>query len=229
MDLDTPPAFRQGESCYLVKILTKKFFYWCNLLSIIASIIKRGIIEMEDESIIKLYLLRSETAINETDKKYHNYCNKIGFNILNDREDTEECINDCYLTVWNNIPPTIPENFRAFIGRVMRNISISLYRKKNAEKRSNIENLLEELDGCIPLYDTSWAELNLKLLGETIDSFLDMRNESEKNIFIKRYFFCLSIKEIAIECSLSSANVKVILHRVRKKLKIYLEKEGFFI
>lgn len=184
---------------------------------------------MNDENIIKLYLSRSETAISETDRKYHKYCSKIGFNILNDQEDTDECINDCYFALWNNIPPTIPDSLRAFIGRVMRNISISLYRKKKAEKRNNIDSLLNELDRCIPLYDTSWGSLNLKLLGESIDSFLDTRSELERNIFIKRYFFCRSIKEIAIECSLSFTNVKVILHRVRKKLKAYLEKEGYFI
>ncbi len=184
---------------------------------------------MDDKYIIELYLLRSEEAISETDKKYNNYCRKIGFSILNNHEDTEECVNDCYFAVWNNIPPTIPNSLRAFIGRIMRNISISLYRKKSAEKRSNIADLLNELDKCIPLYDTSWGSLNLKLLGESIDSFLDTRNNIERNIFIKRYFFCRSVKEIADECSLSSTNVKVILHRVRKKLKIYLEKEGFFI
>lgn len=184
---------------------------------------------MNDEYIIKLYLSRSETAISETNRKYRSYCCKIGFNILNNQEDTEECINDCYFALWNNIPPAVPASLRAFIGRIMRNISISLYRKKNAEKRSNINSLLNELDSCIPLYDTSWETINLKLLGKSIDAFLDTRSESERNIFIKRYFFCRSIKEIADECSLSSANVKVILHRVRKKLKVYLEKEGYFI
>lgn len=186
---------------------------------------------MNDQSIIELFFLRSEAAINETDKKYHDYCSKIGINILNDRQDTEECINDCYFSVWNHIPPNKPDNFRAFIGRIMRNISLSLYRKKKAGKRSNgnMDMLLSELDTCIPSYDTLWDSVNLKLLGKSIDSFLDTRNEIERNIFIKRYYFCLSIKEIAAECSLSVANVKVILYRIRAKLKTHLEKEGFFI
>lgn len=85
---------------------------------------------MNDEHIINLYLSRSETAISETDKKHHNYCSKIGFRILDNQEDTEECINDCYLAVWNNIPPTIPASFRSFIGKIMRNLSISLYRNQ---------------------------------------------------------------------------------------------------
>lgn len=186
---------------------------------------------MNDETIINLFFQRSENAIVETDKKYHGYCKSIGFHILNNQQDTEECINDCYFAVWNSIPPTFPNNFRVFIGRIMRNLSLDLYRKTNAAKRGNgnFPILLSELDECIPLYASPWETVNAELLTNAIDSFLDTRSEKERAVFIKRYFLCESVGEIATACNLTIINVKVTLHRVRNQLKVFLEKEGFFV
>ena len=167
------------------------------------------------------------------DKKYRNYCSKIGNNILSNQQDTEECINDCYHSVWNAIPPNHPKNFPMYIGKIMRNLSLTLYRKNHAQKRNsgNFDLILDELDRCIPLYvyDTSWEFVNSKMLAETIENFLCTRKERERIIFLKRYFLCMPINDIAEECAMPSVNIKVILHRVRSKLKIQLEKEGYFV
>lgn len=188
---------------------------------------------MNDEGIIQLFLLRLEKAIIEMDKKYRNYCSKIGNNILSNQQDTEECINDCYHSVWNAIPPNHPKNFPMYIGKIMRNLSLTLYRKNHAQKRNsgNFDLILDELDRCIPLYvyDTSWEFVNSKMLAETIENFLCTRKEIERIIFLKRYFLCMPINDIAEECAMPSVNIKVILHRVRSKLKIQLEKEGYFV
>lgn len=179
--------------------------------------------------IIELYFQRSEKVIEETDKKYHGYCENIGMNILNNYQDTEECINDCYLNAWNCMPPEKPKILHAFLGRIMRNLSIDRYRKNKAQKRKEGEFhvLLDELEECIPTNTSVWDSVNERLLSTAIDDFLTKCTEKEKNIFIKRYFFCKSVKAIAKECTLTDANIKTILHRLRKALKNYLQKRGY--
>ena len=106
---------------------------------------------MEDKQIIELYFQRNETAIAETANKYGAFCHKIAMNILSIREDAEECVNDTYHSVWNQIPPTNPNSFRSFLGRITRNLSISRFRTLRAQKRyAGMELMLSELEECIP-------------------------------------------------------------------------------
>lgn len=181
--------------------------------------------------IIDLYFKRSQKAIKETDKKYHNYCESIGIRILENHQDTEECINDCYFNTWNSIPPRRPDSLRHFLGKIMRNLSLDCYRKRHARKREGgeFDILLSELDKCIPSDSPVWDSYNYKVLSKTIDSFLNGISEKHRIVFIKRYYFCQSIEEIGEECGMSVSNVKVILYRTRKALKKYLEKEGYVI
>ena len=90
---------------------------------------------MEDRKIIELYFKRNERAIEETQHKYGAYCFQIARNILSAQEDAEECVNDVWHITWNKIPPTIPISFKAFLGKLVRDISLSRYRANHAKKR----------------------------------------------------------------------------------------------
>lgn len=186
---------------------------------------------MEDAMIIDLYFKRAEQAITETDLKYRPYCESIGYHILKDHQDTEECVNDCYFHTWNAIPPARPDSLRCFLGKIMRNLSLDRYRKKHSQKRggNEFEVVLDELNDCVPSDDPVWDSCNGKLLGEAIDKFLDRIPKKQCIVFIKRYYFCKSIKEIAKECSMTTTHVKVLLYRIRGALKRYLETENFEI
>ena len=106
--------------------------------------------EATDQKIIILFQERNEKAIELTDIRYGRFSRTISYSILNSHEDAEECVNDSYMKLWNTIPPTIPQSLKAYLGRIVHNISISFFRKKKAEKRNDDANiLLSELEECI--------------------------------------------------------------------------------
>lgn len=185
---------------------------------------------MDDRKIVELYWERSESAIRETQKKYGKYCNRIAMNILNSFPDAEECVNDAYLQVWNSIPPKKPLSLAAYIGKIVRNLSINRIVHQSAEKRSaRVTTVLEEAEEFLPspAGETSLSdELALK---EAINGFLATLSAEHRAIFLYRYWYLSSVKEIAKRFKLSESNVKVILHRTRGKFKEYLEKEGIQI
>ena len=183
---------------------------------------------MEDSQIIDLYLKRDERAIDETATKYGSYCEKIAYNILLDRFESEECVNDTYLKTWNSIPPTLPRIFSAFLAKITRNLALGRYRHKNAEKRSGTEISLDELSECVGKGDIS-DEIELTELGGMISKFLLTESPTARRLFIRRYFFEESIKEIAKAHGMAAGSVKTSLHRTRMRLKNYLAKEGVFI
>lgn len=181
---------------------------------------------MDDSYIIELYLARNEQAIKETDVKYGRLCFRIAENILGNKEDSEECVNDTYWKVWSLIPPTIPNNFMAFISKIVRNISLKKNEFIYAQKRTpNVNVAFEELEYI--LSDDGIAnEFGEQDIARLIDDFLRNEKESVRNVFIRRYYFFDSIKEIS-ECYLfTEVKVKNILYHTRKKLRKYLEKEG---
>ncbi|MGN0618742.1 MAG: RNA polymerase sigma factor [Ruminiclostridium sp.] len=186
---------------------------------------------MEDGAIVELYWQRSEAAIRETDRKYGRYLGKIAFNILENTEDSGECVNDTYLRVWNCVPPKKPTAFSAFLAKITRNLALSLYRRKHAEKREQSEFCLSlsELEECIPaaLQGVPAEEAELNLLGEVISRYLRGISREAREMFVCRYFFGDSVKKIAGARGITEAKVKSSLHRTRAGLKEYLEKEGF--
>jgi RNA polymerase sigma-70 factor (ECF subfamily) len=186
---------------------------------------------LKDSEIINLYLARSENAINETARQYGAYCHAIAMNILHNREDADECLNDAYLNLWNSIPPEIPREFSTYIGRITRNLSIKRYRARKALKRGGNDTtlLLSELESCIPSDSDVQNEVEMSELARKIDSFLASINQEDKFYFTLRYWYAESISEIAKQFGAGESKVKVSLHRTRKKLKAYLEKEGFVI
>ena len=183
---------------------------------------------MEDERIVRLYWERNENAIRESEMKYGKYCYSIAYNILHSHEDSDECVNDTWNGAWNAIPPEKPMKLQCFLGRITRNIAIDRYRYDSAQKRgSETEIAIEEYWECIPNGDISIEdELMLK---QAINGFLASLDTKTRVIFMRRYWYAMSVKDIANGMHLSENNISIILHRTRSKFKDYLTKEGIFV
>ena len=185
---------------------------------------------MEDSMIIEMYWNRNENAIEETDKKYGAYCFSIANNILNNKEDSDECVNDTWLRTWNVIPPKKPERFRIFLAKITRNLSFDKYKMKNALKRSGeMLYILDELSECISGGSSTDDEIEMKLLSESINSFLKIISERDRAIFLRRYFYAETVTKIAEKMNLTPNNVSAVLSRTRIRLREHLTKEGFEI
>lgn len=181
---------------------------------------------MDDLKIIALYFERNEQAIKETDAKYGKLCHRIAYNILNNQEDSEECVNDTYVGVWNAIPPTRPYNFTSFICKITRNLSLKRLEFRKREKRSpDVLLSLDELAAVLP--DERYAPgVSDEDVGRLISKFLRSQKEEARNIFLRRYYYFDSIREIAKRYSFTESKVKNMLFYTRSKLKDYLIKEG---
>ena len=186
---------------------------------------------MEDDKIIDLYWARQETAIMETDRKYGNYCRSISLHILKNQEDTEECVNDTWMRAWDTMPPKRPDFLGAFLGKIARNLAISRYRMTHAQKRGSgeVDLLLMELEECLPSAKSVEEEIEGKETAAAISRFLYMVDEESRNIFVRRYFYADSVREVADRFEVSESKVKSQLFRLRNRLKDYLEKEGITI
>lgn len=183
---------------------------------------------MEDQEIIDLYWNRNEEAIRATDKKYGAWCRTIANRILTIREETEECVADTYFSVWNNIPPQKPNMFRAWIGKITRNLALSRYRKMTAEKRGGLETelCLNELLDIVSGVEIPETSLESKHIVTVINRFLEKLNETQRSIFLRRYWYVTPIDEIAAIYGMSHSKVTSMLYRQRQQLKTMLEEEG---
>ena len=181
---------------------------------------------MEDNQIVELYFERNADAIKETDSKYGSYCFAIADNILHNREDSEECVNDTYIGVWNAIPPTRPNNFTAFLCKITRNISLKRIEAMARQKRSQSTIVsLDELAEILP--DESIGEnISNDNLTELISDFLRKEKADVRNVFMRKYYFFDSVGDIAKRYDFTEDKVKSMLYHTRKKLKDYLIKEG---
>ena len=183
---------------------------------------------MDDKTIVEMYWRRDEGAIAVTAEKYGAYCLSISGNILKNREDAEECVNDAYLKTWNSIPTNRPEQLSAYIGRIVRNLSFNLYSKNRAEKRGSgqLEAVLDELSELTVDPSTPEDLLDSRLISETVSFFLSMLPPEKRRLFVRRYWYCDSIKDIAERCGMSENNVSVSLARLRAKLRVCLTERG---
>ena len=186
---------------------------------------------MEDRQIVALYNERSEAALSETAKKYGRYCRTVAYNILNNEEDSEECVNDTWLRAWDSIPPQCPERLSAFLGKITRNLALNRYKHNTREKRGGGQTMLvlEELAECVPGADSTEQTVNEALLTEVLNGFLGSLPVEKRKIFMRRYWYLSSVKEIATDFGLSESNVKMTLLRLREKLRQVLEKEGILL
>ena len=183
---------------------------------------------MEDTEIYQLYWDRNEEAIAQTNQKYGPWCRGIALRILEIREEAEECVSDTYLQVWNNIPPQRPNVFRAWLGRITRNLALSRYRKNHAVRRGGGQTALalEELGECVDIRGME-AEITSRELTRVLNGFLASLPETERNVFLCRYWYMDSIETIACITGFSQSKVTSMLHRTRGKLRKKLAEEGY--
>ena len=182
---------------------------------------------MDDKQIIELYFERNEQAIKETQNKYGAFCHRIAMNILGIYEDAEECVNDTYYSVWKQIPPTVPEVFKVYIGRIARNLSISRFRAMRAKKRySSMEIMLSELNDCVPSSSNVEQTIEVMQLSAYISEWLDSLPEEDQALFVRRYWFGDEVQELAKKCGITAAKMAQRMLRLRKSLKAALEQKG---
>ncbi len=181
---------------------------------------------MQDKDIIGLYFERAENAISETAEKYGALCRRIAKNILGNEADAEECVNDTYFAVWNRIPPEIPGSFSAFIAKIARNIALDRFAYNTAACRNgNLDLALEELSELLP-DDTAEVDFEKGELMQTINAFLAKQKTVNRVIFVRRYFYHDSMKQIAEKTHMQENAVRTSLFRTRKKLADTLRKQG---
>jgi len=186
---------------------------------------------MDDKQIVELYWNRIEAAIEETSRKYGHFCFYIANGILRNKEDSDECVNDTYLQVWNTVPPQRPQSLKAFLGKITRNLALHKWEKRQAKKRGKDEVTcaLEELQECIPGAANVEDVTEQIVLVDTLNHFLSILDDENRKIFMQRYYCLLSIKEIAIRYRMGESKVKMSLFRSREKLRNMLEKEGIVL
>lgn len=184
---------------------------------------------MTDEEILALYFLREEQAVRETAERYGSCCYTIANRILRSPEDSEECVNETWLRAWKTIPPAYPHNLKTYLTSITRNLAFNISRSRKALRRGGgeLEAVLEELSECIATPGTPEEALIQRELGQVINAFLDTLPERDRDVFLRRYYYVESHREIAQRYRLRENTVAVILTRVRKKLKQQLIREGY--
>ncbi|MDR0197320.1 MAG: RNA polymerase sigma factor [Oscillospiraceae bacterium] len=186
---------------------------------------------MTDATIVSLYWQRDETAIKETEIKFGKYLTKIAYNILADNEDSEESVNDTFLKAWNSMPTHKPNELSTYLGKITRELSIDAYRKRNRQKRAASQYALSltEIEECVPANNNPALEVETKLLDDLINSYLFTVSKDMRDVFLCRYYFMDSIKDISAKHNMSVSKVKSMLRRVRLGLRTHLEKGGFSV
>lgn len=186
---------------------------------------------MDDQQILDLYFARDQQAIAETEHAYGPYCRKVAGTILDDDRDTEETVSDTWMHTWNSIPPKRPSYFKFFLAKLTRNLALSRWRSQTAQKRggSQVTLALEELESCVSGGTDPESYVNRKELEQAITCFLKQRSQRERTLFLGRYFYLHSVRELAERYGLKENHVLQILSRTRKRLRTFLEQEGYVL
>ena len=183
---------------------------------------------MEDSEIIGLFFERSEQAVEELNRKYGPAIRKTAANILSDRLDVEECINDTYLRAWNSIPPQKPNALVSYVCKIARNLALDRYHANSAAKRNgNYDLILDEMEECIPSNLNVETEYDAKELSAAINRFLAGLPRDDRFLFVRRYWYGDSVNDLSVMTACSTNRISVRLFRLREKLKKTLIKEGF--
>ena len=182
---------------------------------------------MDDTQIIEYFFARSEQAIRALSDRYGSLCRSIALHILNNPQDAEECVNDAYLAVWNNIPPARPDPLSAYVCRIVRNLALKRYHANTAAKRNSHYDLaLEELVDCLPSTGSVEEEIEARELARLLNAFLATLEPQSRILFVRRYWYADSISDLAALFHTGKHNISVRLSRIRKALREYLRKEG---
>ena len=185
----------------------------------------KGVRGLQESQIIELYKNRDESAISECSAKYGTLLRKISYGVLNNTEDSDECVNEAYLKAWDSIPPQEPSNLTAYLGRIVRNISINRLQAASAKKRGG-DFLLTELTDCIPSSESVESTIDNSELSQVIARWLKSLDREDRVMFMRRYWFGESLDKLAKEYSTSANKLAGRMFRLRAKLKETLEKEG---
>ncbi len=183
---------------------------------------------MEDQEILELYFSRRDEAIRETEKKYGGMCLQIANHILSCLEDAEECVNDAYLKAWNAIPPARPDRLGVWLGRVVRNTALNLWKKNHRKKRytAGMEQLFSELEECIPSPASVDAALEEEELETLLNRWLAGLSGEDRILFLRRYWNCEALSRLEREYQMSHGKMAKKMYQLRRDLKAQLEKEG---
>lgn len=181
---------------------------------------------MEDKLIVDLYWARNENAITQTSVKYGSMMHATSKSIVGSNEDAEECVNDAYLAAWNSMPENRPTYLGGYMAKIIRNISLNCYDKNHAAKRSGVQVVFEELEGCLTDGVTLEEQYEQGCLREVLNDFVAGLDQEKRVIFLRRYFYTDSIAEIAQRMQISEGKVKSILFRLRGQLAGVLKEAG---
>ncbi len=183
---------------------------------------------MDDQVIVQMFWDRDEDAVAITKRKYDDYCMYIANNVLHDRQESEECVNDALLAAWESIPPNRPNNLRTYLGKLTREIAINRWKKNNRKKRmrSDVVKSLDEIEEIVSGGDLG-SDLEEEELSREISRFLFSIDEAKRNVFIRRYWHYDSIKSICARYGYGKSRVLMMLKRTRDDLAEYLKKEGY--
>ncbi len=191
--------------------------------------IKKELNYLQDIEIVRCFEQKEETALTAAQLKYGVYCLTIAERIVGSRETAEECVNDAMHHAWQSIPPQQPENLKLYLATITRNLALNRMHAETAQKRGGreVDAVFEELSECIAANETPETALLEQQLGETVRRFLKTLPQRERDIFLRRYYFAEPTQDIAKRFDVRQSNVLMILSRTRKKLKTYLQKEGY--
>ena len=186
---------------------------------------------LDDEAIIGLLLARDERGLEALNEKYRAACTSLARDVTGSAMDAEECVNDTWLRVWNTIPPERPQSLKHYVLRITRNLSLDKWREGRADKRGGGEcaAVLDELTECLPSRSGVEEEYDAAELRDAIDRFVRALPEKRRYIFIRRYYYAEPIAAIAARSGMTKGSVMTALCRIRKKLRAFLEKEGYSI
>lgn len=184
---------------------------------------------MDDSAIIELYFARDQQAIQATAQAYGAYCAAIAQRILDDQGAAEECVNDAWLKCWQSIPPQRPRSLKSFAGRIVRNLALSTLRAGTAQKRGGgqVQLALDELSEVVSGSDTPEGALDRQAFRAALDGFLAGLRPRDRNLFLRRYWYLDSVEALAKRFSMSRTQVTTTLHRLRERLRVHLQQEGF--
>lgn len=180
---------------------------------------------MTDNEILELFFARSEQAVPALQERYGAYCAAIVRRILTDDRDVEECLSDCWLTVWNSVPPTRPEHFKGWLGAVARNRALAIGRE-NSRRPAVVDEAALELAACLPAAEDAHNEALARELGRAVSEFLRTQKAGHRTAFLRRYWYLDSVEETAAFMGWTVSKTKTVLFRMRNSLWDYLNKEG---
>lgn len=184
---------------------------------------------MDDNEIIELFFARDEGAIEAASREYGAYCAAIARGILNDQGAAEECVNDTWLKCWQSIPPQRPRSLKGYAGRIVRNLALSARRGSTAQKRGGgqVQLALDELSEVVSGGETPEGALDRQAFRGALDGFLATLPKRDRNLFLRRYWYLDSVEALARRHSMSKTQVTTALYRLRQKLRVHLQQEGF--